>query len=262
MHYSECPQLFLTYLYYNIVLLFTTSWDDGYELDMQIADLLDDYGTKGTFYICPVRQQAQKMLEKNDIVALAKRHEVGAHTVSHLPLTDLSMEEVEREVHDSKQWVESVSGQSCSMFCYPFGACSEQIASIVARHGFLGARTTEQHEFAAQENPHLFPTTLRIYPFPFRPVFNRRVFDPIREHSACIRECGLSPLSYCSWLSFAKRLFTYAYEKQKPWFHIWGHSAEIEKYGLWKQLRSFLHFVSTHEGIEHCTNRELVSRGV
>ena len=31
--------------------LITTSWDDGNKLDIKVAELLDKYGMKGTFYI-------------------------------------------------------------------------------------------------------------------------------------------------------------------------------------------------------------------
>ena len=37
-------------------MLFTTSWDDGHPSDLHVADLLERYGMKGTFYLCKAGQ--------------------------------------------------------------------------------------------------------------------------------------------------------------------------------------------------------------
>jgi len=54
-------------------------------------------------------------------------------------------------------------------------------------------------------------------------------------------------------------MFHYAYENQKPWFHLWGHSAEVEKFNMWKDLETFLKYVSTFEDVKHKPNSALVS---
>ena len=64
-----------------------TSWDDGHELDLRLADLLRKYKLPATFYINTVSEEKRegKDLSEDDIVSLAKDFEIGGHTVSHPP---------------------------------------------------------------------------------------------------------------------------------------------------------------------------------
>ena len=63
----------------------TTSWDDGHPLDLRIAELLNEFGLTGTFYIA--RDYLPERLSDAQVAALSKRHEIGAHTLTH-PMLD------------------------------------------------------------------------------------------------------------------------------------------------------------------------------
>jgi hypothetical protein len=39
-------------------------------------------------------------------------------------------------------------------------------------------------------------------------------------------------------------------------FHLWGHSWEIEKYGLWKELEMLLEMLAFNRDIAYMTNTE------
>ena len=67
------------------MLTITTSWDDGDLYDTTLAALLDQYGVKGTFYI--TKHFRPSRLSEEEIRSLAKRHEVGAHTLMHPDFT-------------------------------------------------------------------------------------------------------------------------------------------------------------------------------
>lgn len=243
-------------------MIFTTSWDDGRVQDMKLAALLEKYGATGTFYVCPPETHSQPALTSADITLLSSRHEIGAHTMTHPKLTRLSQSDAQREIAESKAWIESLTGVPCTMFCYPYGDENAAVRSLVQTVGFRGARTVEQLQFGL-EDPYGMPTTLQIYPFPLRRKFTRwwHPLDPfarLRLFYPRMRELHLPFRSCTSWLQLALSLFMYAQRSNQPVFHLWGHSWEIEKYALWGSLEKFLKFVSTQEHIVYATNTDLL----
>lgn len=226
---------------------FLTSWDDGYLLDLKVADLLDRYGVKGTFYICPAAQHTAEMLSKDQIKALSSRHTIGAHSMTHPKLTQISPEEAFKEICESKKWVEEVTGKPCTAFCYPYGAVNNAVQQCVQDAGFTDARTTEDLAFSATDR-FLQPITLQIAPFPVRMRFHPlwKVLDPLgplRSRYRKLRLLGTPHIAMTSWLSLAKYLYAYGLQNDLSFFHLYGHSREVEKYGMWGDLEEFLKFV-------------------
>ncbi|MDP7247782.1 MAG: polysaccharide deacetylase family protein [Candidatus Peribacteraceae bacterium] len=241
-------------------MLFTTSWDDGYVLDLAIASLLEKYDCKGTFYICPEEQHNRDMLKPEQIKDLNSRHEVGAHSMTHPKLTKVSLDEAKWEIESSKKWIEEITGEECKSFCYPFGLHNDEVKGFVRDAGFENARTVENIKFSSSD-PLAMPTSLQITPFPWRKKWTLwwhplDHFGPARALYGDIRKLGISIKSCTSWLSLAKAIFTYAKKTDQPYFHLWGHSHEVEKYKMWGQLESFLEFVKD-EGVDGVTNGEL-----
>ncbi len=243
-------------------MLFTTSWDDGREGDLKVALLLEKYGATGTFYVSPPATHENTALSDSDIRSLAKRHEIGAHTITHPRLTRLAPSDARREIVESKKWIEQVTQEPCRMFCYPYGDENPALRTQVMEAGFLGARTVEQLTFEAGD-PFGLPTTLQVYPFPFRRKYTRwwHPLDPLARLRLFLpRMYALSlPLrAGCSWLCLARELFTYAQKSNRPFFHLWGHSSEIEKYGMWPQFEAFLKFVQGQRGVSYGVNSAVV----
>ncbi|MEK7591584.1 MAG: polysaccharide deacetylase family protein [Patescibacteria group bacterium] len=236
---------------------FTTSWDDGYRDDLRVAQLLDVHGMTGTFYVCPVPQHEQTMLTKEETKHVSDRHEIGAHSMTHPKLSKIPLEQAREEIGGSKAWIESVTGKPCTMFCYPYGDYNPDIASLVREEGFRGARSTETYAFDGND-PFALPGTLHVYPFPLRPVLNRKAFQPISRAQKTLRKIGVPVLAMRGWLPLAKSLFEIAHERQAPWFHLWGHSAEVTRYGMWELLEAFLKCVQTFPGVEYVQNSALV----
>ncbi|MDP6562052.1 MAG: polysaccharide deacetylase family protein [Candidatus Peribacteraceae bacterium] len=232
-------------------MLFTTSWDDGYKLDLRLADLLDQYEIKGTFYVCPRKQHGHDMLTNDEIALLQEHHEIGAHTLRHPKLTEISEVEAKTEIEESKAWVEQITGTSCSMFCYPYGFYNETIKQLVQDAGFNGARTTERLQFAISD-PFVMPTTLQVTPFPKRKTWSRwwhplDPYGPLRVRRKVLKQLGVSPKNQKTWLDLAMSLFDLGKESNQPVFHLWGHSHEIEKYALWEDLEKFLAHVKASD---------------
>lgn len=243
-------------------MLFTTSWDDGHRLDGRLAELLARYGATGTFYLCP---GTADRLTDDAIRALARTHEVGAHTMTHPRLTRIPAATARREIIDAKRWVESVTGSPCRMFCYPYGDENLAVRGFVRDAGFIGARTVTQLQSTITD-PFGMPTTLQIYPFPWRRRWTRwyHLFDPFGERFHLLRSqlkrLQLPLSAYRGWLPLAKALFLHALRSQQSSFHLWGHSWEIERLHMWNALEAFLAFVvARNDAVTHVPNSALIS---
>jgi peptidoglycan/xylan/chitin deacetylase (PgdA/CDA1 family) len=242
-------------------LMFTTSWDDGHALDKRIADLLDTYSLKGTFYVLPPKVQ-KNPLSDEDIRSLGERHEIGAHTMSHRNVSTLSQEELRREINGSKEWIEGVTGKPCTMFCYPRGDVTHEAQKLIEETGFMGARTTELLRTNLDSTFHI-PTTLQVYPFPWRPRFSSwwHPLDPLGPMRAKMRRIIQLKLPFRSlknWNSFAEALLDNSIQNEEMFFHLWGHAHEIERYNMWDQLEDFLAYAQK-QNIQPVTNSELVT---
>ncbi|MBU0975407.1 polysaccharide deacetylase family protein [Patescibacteria group bacterium] len=241
-------------------MIFTTSWDDGYQADMRIAQLLKDNGALGTFYISPKPQQEQAMLGNEQIKALSLGQEIGAHTISHTKLSSINISEAEAEVVKSKKWLEGIIKKECKMFCYPYGDFNKEVRIAVENAGFLAARTVKDFKFD-MVNRFEMPTTLHLYPFPCRRKYInwQHYLDPINPlitHWHDLNKCKIPLSARRSWQSMARSLFTYALKTDQPFFHLWGHAFELDLYNLWNDLEDFLQFVAKHP-ISYKTNGQL-----
>lgn len=103
-----------------------------------VVPMLNEFNMKGTFF--PVINWLGGNYE--DIkAAAAQGHEIGSHTVSHPNLGELSDEEAQRELHDSRITIEEVIGgdYKCITIAYPYCVPPKNIQYvtddyIVARH--------------------------------------------------------------------------------------------------------------------------------
>lgn len=96
------------------------------------------------------------MLSWDELRTLSReRWEIGAHTLTHPPLTRLPLSQAESEVVSSQQRLESELGQPVNCFAYPYGLCDVRIRSIVARH-YLGACGIHLGLAGRQSDPYAF----------------------------------------------------------------------------------------------------------
>jgi len=254
----------------NRKIIFTTSWDDGSKFDLKLQDLLSQYGLRGTFYISNNRDL--RSLSDENIRHLAEEQEIGAHTLNHPKLTEISPEKAREEIAGSKKYLENLLGREVKMFCYPYGNYNAEIKKIVQEAGFLGARTTEEWFFGGNFDFFEMPTSLHIYPFPFRPLSSFRQYkNPkfflapfLRNYQEIIKR-RLNPNAFLGWQNLARASFYYA-KNHGEIFHLFGHSWEIEKYGMWRELEEFLKFVADNkDGLIFLNNSEtleFISRNV
>lgn len=78
---------------------------------------------------------------------------IGAHTVSHPKLDTLSQTEQQREIQQSKQWIESVLSKPVNHFSYPHGAYNDVSIDICRDLGFHTALTTNGRTVRTDYDP-------------------------------------------------------------------------------------------------------------
>jgi peptidoglycan/xylan/chitin deacetylase (PgdA/CDA1 family) len=68
---------------------------------------------------------------------------IGAHTVTHPSLPTCSPDNLRRELIESKQYLQKVSGQTVVLFAYPFGDYNRAVAEAVRDAGYRAAFTVD-----------------------------------------------------------------------------------------------------------------------
>lgn len=71
-------------------------------------------------------------------------HEVGAHTLDHVHLTRVPIEEATRQIAGSREVLQDILGGPVTSFAYPYGHENAQIREITREAGFTHALTTQR----------------------------------------------------------------------------------------------------------------------
>jgi peptidoglycan/xylan/chitin deacetylase (PgdA/CDA1 family) len=130
------------------------TFDDGCVTNYEVAlPVLERLGIKATFFVVTglvgkaLRTFAGEVpsMDKEHIRELAALgHEVGAHTVSHVKLTQVPIETARAEVQGSKKFLEDLLGSQVVSFAYPKGAYNDAVKQEAARLGFRYAVTIRE----------------------------------------------------------------------------------------------------------------------
>lgn len=237
----------------NVIV--TTSWDDGYPADLELAEILSRYDLPGTFYIPMVGPDGKRTLQSDGIRLLhGAGFEIGGHTVLHTTLTDMSPGRIRAEIFGCKAVLEDTLGEPVSMFCYPKGRFDRTAVACLREAGYRGARTTRVLATREKFRPYEMPTTIQA--FPTRPM------GYIRNLT---RRMALGALySYCTrlykkanWVELAKHLFDGVLQHGGIW-HLYGHSWELEELHLWDGLEELLAYVARRDGVLYMCNSGVV----
>lgn len=225
-------------------IIVTTSWDDGHLLDGKLSSLLNDYGIKGTFYV------AKKFVVTSENVlslkTLDKNFEIGAHSLSHPDLTNISIKDAFKEIIGSKKWLEKLLDHKIEMFAYPKGKYNDKIVEFVKQAGFLGARTLN------------FKTTFPKNSFMMGVGCQASNGSPLLRLKASLKS-QLSFKSVVDWGTNAKMLFDHILENGGIW-HLWGHSWEINRNKEWKKLEEIFDYVSNMKNVSYLENGQVITR--
>src|SRR5476649_482373 len=204
----------------------TTSWDDGAIEDMQLIALLEKYRIPATFYISP-KNSERKILKNSEIKQIAKKFEIGAHSLHHFDLTSLSEDQATEEITKSKQKLEQMIGEKVTSFCYPKGKINQTIKQLVGSAGFQYARTVQLFGTSV-EDILLAPTTVHAYPHNPLAYIKHGTDRKLFYHL-------LKTETKFDWEILAKRSLDWCIAKKKI-YHLWGHSWEIAEKREWGKL--------------------------
>ncbi|HWC57925.1 MAG TPA: polysaccharide deacetylase family protein [Candidatus Paceibacterota bacterium] len=232
---------------HNIIV--TTSWDDGHVLDQKLASLLRRYALSGTFYISPEDKELSpnERLTPEQVAKLSEDFEIGAHTMTHPRLSQVSDEVAKKEIVESKRVLERWIGKSVTSFCYPGGEYRPKHIAMVREAGFTLARTVKRFATDLSKDPLILPTTVHAYRHwsDIFPILKFARYSPAQFISY-----------YFNWDALAMAQFDRVCQTGGV-FHLWGHSWEIEHDGDWERLENVLRHIAKKDHIMYRTNGQL-----
>ena len=230
-----------------------TSWDDITKLDLKLADLLENYGIKGTFFV--ITGEVGSKISLDDLGYLSEAHEVGAHTITHPHLPKLSLDAARKEVLDSGQFLSEKLDLPLDRmpFAYPYGEYSREHIILVKSAGYCCARTTEPFHINYPSNLYEMGVSVWAYPHAFQ---NLRGF--LRVAKILPRILG-NPMDLKKWDTLAKKLFDVV-RLRGGTFHLFGHTHQIEEKDLWDRLRDVLNYLAYYKEVVYVTLSDYCSR--
>jgi peptidoglycan-N-acetylglucosamine deacetylase len=215
-------------------MLFLTSWDDGHPSDLRLAELLNKYNLKGTFFVPVANKEGREVLNSVQLKLLDQNFEIGGHTLTHCYLQGLSHDELRHELVYGKKIIEDTLGHAIDGFCYPGGVFDRDVIQAVKSAGFSYARTVENLCFDLGGSDWKMPTSFQFYPHHAMVLARNALKYPK------ISKINIVKMRYCEkdFMRFLERQLLLASDQQRV-FHIWGHSWELDEFLLWDKLEMF-----------------------
>ena len=98
---------------------------------------------------------SENLMSRSEILDAKKRGtQFGSHTLDHVDLADVSLEEAERQISVSKLKLAEVVGSEIQTFCYPYGRKTPEVMNLVQRSGYRVACSTEKGINDSSSNPY------------------------------------------------------------------------------------------------------------
>ena len=221
----------------------TFSYDDGVTQDQRLIRILDKYGLKCTFNLNSGLLGRPGSLIREDVTVahvkpracevrgIYEGHEIAVHTLTHPALSNLSDEDVVREVEEDRIALSELAGYEVVGMAYPGGThvMNEHVADLIrTRTGVKYARTTTStHNFDLQQNLHIFNPS----------VYHHVEWDKLFE--------------------LGERFISLKTDVPQV-YYIWGHAYEFDIHGDWERFEEFCRLISGHDDIFYGTNREVL----
>lgn len=121
----------------TIVLTF----DDGHISNYRFAlPVLNRHSFCATFFIIAGNIGKPYYMGPDEVKELLDNNmEIGSHGLTHAYLTELNLEEMKREISESKHVIESFTGKPVEVFAYPGGHTNKKVVECVKAAGYMAA---------------------------------------------------------------------------------------------------------------------------
>ena len=124
------------------------TFDDGHRSSLDFAEAMLAAGAHGTFFL--TKEYCEKrsdFLKPTEIQQLATQgFDFGTHGVTHQPLGLLPPADLERELNDSRRWLEDILGKPVDMMSLPAGQGSSSVPQVAFQNGYrLVANSKERN---------------------------------------------------------------------------------------------------------------------
>jgi peptidoglycan/xylan/chitin deacetylase (PgdA/CDA1 family) len=210
----------------------TTSWDDGTPEDVELGRLLAHYGFKGTFY-ATTGPTGERTIDDDGLRALlAWGHELGNHGRSHTPFPELD----ERSLREEVLWGESqlaAFGVPVRVIAPPRGISSQRVVDRLVSWGY--AVRMAPILGGSRRRPHVIVPTVHLYPHGFGQM-TRNLARQMSPPSASVLRAWITARTPAARV----RNLLHAAARTDGLLHIWGHAADLERFGLWRDFESLL----------------------
>lgn len=163
---------------------FILTFDDGYLSNFTnalplcqkrqfngVLFLLGDFALRHNNWDIAEQHQAHNVLMDTEQkrAFVEAQWEIGAHTMTHPHLTNLSDQALSEELVQSKRNIERVLNTSVISFAYPFGTYDERVKKHVAKSGFTFGIATDTGGIVIEEDPFAI---FRVNIFPHESLFS------------------------------------------------------------------------------------------
>ncbi|MGC6479822.1 MAG: polysaccharide deacetylase family protein [Flavobacteriaceae bacterium] len=225
----ENPKTFDGFTYpegkYKALIL---SYDDGTIEDLQLVDLFNRNGLKGTFnlnsaYLGTVRGWPQEKgdtifqayIPRDSLKQIYARHEVAAHGAYHKDFINITENEILAEIQTDLEVLEELTGKKIVSMAYPFGNANASVVEVVGSTEIIHART----------------------------VSDTYGFDLPQDFLLWHPSCHDSRV-----LEVAEKYIQHK-EAELSLFYVWGHSWEFNDQKRWTTMTEFCNRIGQEQDI-------------
>lgn len=205
------------------------TWDDGAVDDLKLIDLHEKYNLPGMFFVPNFNKEGRDVISAEDIRRCASPIiSFGGHTKNHSYLTAVAKGDLDEEIYANQAYLSDLLGQEIPHFCLPGGKYDEEILAKVYKY-YKTIRTADTMNF--KNDGTLIKPSFHIYPRGYKSLMGNAMRN--RSNKALVNLLKNPHREYFDTLLDLVKLES-KYESADIIF--WGHSWELEEFGLWESL--------------------------